>query len=439
MRKWIPLLLLVLIPACSSSTSVPPPAGEEAPLAVRLAWLAEVFEAGDLTEQEYRSTFTSEYTSNVDFEEFRAVVSEIAARGRGWDLPEYERRETYSATAVIRSADGTGIRVDITVESTIPHLISGLRLQPAESPRLDDPPADLESLGGRLEGLVPLYLFQVLELAGGECRAVHSDGVEGPVPVGTTLAWYVLAAITEAVEAGELAWDDEVEVEEDLKSVPTGILHRQPAGTTLSLREFAELMIAFADNTAFDHLLALVGREAVEESLTRYGMTEPGVNRPFPSTRQITAVKLSPDEELAAAWDGGSPQDRERALAAVADVAAADLPVASFVSPRYPDSVGWFATAADLCRLLGHLVALGPPVSQILAINPGIPPDGDYQVIAFKGAAEPGMVAMTWLIELEGSGRRVVIGSVVDPENAFDRLEATLLLARGRDLAAALP
>ncbi|MGH8912273.1 MAG: hypothetical protein ACRDVD_07150, partial [Acidimicrobiia bacterium] len=88
--------------------------------------------------------------------------------------------------------------------------------------------------------------------------------------------------------------------------------------------------------------------------------------------------------------------------------------------------------------VLVSLYEKGDPVDKILTINPGLPDDeGKFEAIAFKGGAEPGLVAMNWLVELPEGRRFVVAGSVVNPDAALDELEVVLLFGAIRDLVAA--
>ena len=52
-------------------------------------------------------------------------------------------------------------------------------------------------------------------------------------------------------------------------------------------------MITVSDNTATDHLMDLVGREAVEQIQLEMGHSEPTVNVPYPTTRELTILLWS--------------------------------------------------------------------------------------------------------------------------------------------------
>lgn len=426
--------------ASPTSTTVPPVDSTlaESPLDTRLAWLAAVFTAGAISEEEYGAAFTQEFIDAVPYTDFGPIVEQISAVGQDWSVGEFEERDGMEATVLLQSADGQSVRAIITLEDQVPHRIAGLLLQPGETPTLDDPPPDLESAAERLAAFGTLELA-VMEITGEGCDPVFTSGSGEPAPVASAIKLYVLAAVADAVEAGEFAWDTDVAISEDLKSVPTGVLQNEEEGATFSVRELAETMIAFSDNTGTDHLIDLVGREAVERALSDHGMEDPGRNIPFLTTMELTALKLGPGAGLATQWMEADEAGRRAILEQISDIAPADIPLSEFDEPIHPDTVEWFATPQDMCRVLADLWAMGEPVTQILTINPGLPDEeGNFESIAFKGGSEPGLVAMNWLVERPDGRRFVIAGSVVNPDEAFDQLEATLLLGAVRDLVADL-
>jgi hypothetical protein len=168
-------------------------------------------------------------------------------------------------------------------------------------------------------------------------------------------------------------------------------------------------------------------------------MENPSLNIPFMTTMELTALKLGPASGLATQWLDADEQGRRAILEQISDIGPGDIPLAEFTQPIHPDTIEWFATPADMCRVLVDLWEMGEPVTQILTINPGLPDEeGNFESIAFKGGSEPGLVAMNWLVERTDGRRFVISGSLLDAEQPLDELEAILLFGAVRDLAADL-
>ncbi len=403
----------------------------------RLDWLNGVFDAGTMSEAEYQANFTADFIDNVSYQDFLSVVQQVSTPGDEWSVVDVESRQGDNATVLLGpGSGGERIRAQISIEPTVPHRIQGLLIQPAQPPTLDNPPKDFQAAADRLGEMGNLELL-VADVSDGSCQAVFRSGPDGPAPVGSAIKLYVLGAVADAVQAGTITWDQKVAISDSLKSIPTGVLQNEDAGTEFSVREMAEAMIALSDNTATDHLINLVGRDAVEQALSDWGMAQPSLDIPFMDTMDLTALKVGPASGLATQWVGADEATRRDILAQISDITPADIPLSEFDHPIQPDKIEWFASPSDMCRVLVGLYGRGDPLTKILTINPGIPDDaGDFSIVAFKGGSEPGLVAMNWLVELQDGRRFVVAGSLVNPDESFDQLQATLLFGAVRDLVA---
>ena len=83
---------------------------------------------------------------------------------------------------------------------------------------------------------------------------------------------YALLTLYAAASRGELSLDDEITMRaSDVWAEGTGVLYRYPVGTTMSLRECAELMIKESDNTAEVMLNRYLGEANIEAELRRAG------------------------------------------------------------------------------------------------------------------------------------------------------------------------
>jgi len=197
-------------------------------------------------------------------------------------------------------------------------LIGGLYVRPAPVPR---PRAELEEelLGfGGAWGLASLLLDadgNALELF----EAYSSNDEERPFALGSTFKLWVLAELARRIGRGEIAWEDEIAIRDDWKSLPSGTMQDLPADTRVPVRRMAEQMIGISDNTATDHLLLTLGREAIEARLQEFACTTPALNRPFLTTRDMFLLKSVKVDQRARVFPSGKLGEAARAWAAASD------------------------------------------------------------------------------------------------------------------------
>jgi hypothetical protein len=417
----------------TTTTITPPPAPFD--VQTEIDWFVEILNGEELGVDEYESRFADEFRQQVSFEAIQPILDEFRP---GAPFTVVDRSgEGARGEAVIESA--TGRRARILAELNDRTQFSTLLIQPTEAPTLDDPPTSVGEAFDRLAGLGQVRA-STAELVDGSCGPIDSVSSGEPAPLGSVFKLYVLAALGDAVAAGDVAWDDTVIVQEDLKSIPTGELQDRESGSEVTVLETAQLMISISDNTAADHLIALLGRGTVETTQSRYGNTTPELNTPFLTTREFAALKVGPASGLRdPQWIEGDEAERRAILSQISDMAPADISVQDWVDPVDPDTVEWFASPDDLCDLALDVIDLSetvPEIGQILEMNPGVPAEaGTWDRVWFKGGSEPGLLAVWWGTEVDG---RVFVtsGSVVNPEEAFDPDLAVLLFAAARDLSA---
>jgi hypothetical protein len=414
-----------------TTTTIPAPADVQS----AIDWFVSILNGDELAEADYESRFSEEFRQQVPFASgFQPILDQFRPEG---PFSVVERSgDAAKGEALIESADGTRARVLAELDES--NRFSGLLIQPAEPPALDDPPETIEESYSRLAEMGTLRAMAA-EVVDGECRVVEQVGASEPAPLGSIFKLYVLAALGEAVKNGDVAWSHEIVIEDHLKSVPSGVLQDRPVGETITVLETAELMITISDNTATDHIMNLLGRETVEGALADYGNKTPELNTPLLNTKEFTALKIGPASGLTIQWLEGDEETRRSILAQISDITPGDLPLKEWVEPIQPDQLEWFAAPEDLCTLAVRLEALTdsvPEIGDILAQNPGIPADGGmWDTIWFKGGSEPGLLSAWFVTRTEGR-TYVTTGSVVNPDVAFDGEEAILLFAAARDLLA---
>jgi hypothetical protein len=282
-------------------------------------------------------------------------------------------------------------------------LINWLRISPA----LAGPsPATWAGVDAAVESVAPQVRLLVADVTGGSCQPVHGLDPGTAAPLAAVFKLYVLDALGQAVAAGKVGWNQPLTVTAPLKSLPPGELQDEPDGTRVSVLEAAAAMTSLSDNTATDMLIHLLGRPAVEAALTQTGMADPALDRPFLTTREIFTLKLGHWPALARRYLAADEVGRRALLASTVDRAPLPAVAAAgaWIAPRAVNSLEYFASASDLCRVYADLAALArrpglAPISQVLSLNDdGLQLDPvQWRTTWFKGGSEPGVLTLAFM------------------------------------------
>jgi hypothetical protein len=263
------------------------------------------------------------------------------------------------------------------------------------------------------------------------------------MPTGSTFKLWVLATLARAVESGAASWDETMPVTRADRSSPDGEVYALADGTPVTLRRLAELMISISDNTATDHLIARLGRPAIENTLRELGISTADRNTPFLSTAELFRLKFV-DPALGGRYVAITDAEERRAFldGAVAETPLpwiedpAWMPPAAWGQPAFVEEIEWFATPLDLCTTFHDLDRLAAtpglePVGEILSLNPGLPfPAGAWSTIRFKGGSEPGVAMLAYWLESPAADRRVVVLGLSDDRRTFTDIDIATAAAR---------
>jgi beta-lactamase class A len=294
--------------------------------------------------------------------------------------------------------------------------------------------------------VAPRVGFLAAEIGDGRCEPVHGYYEDERLAIASTFKLYVLAELARQVQAGEVAWDEQVTVREELRSMPSGDTAFDPAGTALTVETLALRMIRDSDNTATDHLIDRLGRERVEAAFAEFGHEAPELNVPLLLTRELFVFKMYADPALVEEYLD-APDDEQRRILAddVAPVAVNPRNWGHWVGPEWVDRLEWFASPLELCRLLAHLDALADepelgPLRRILGGNRGgVFGPRAWPFAGFKGGYEAGVVNATWLLERADGRTFVVTAGFNDPAAYVNQSAVYGALPLAADLLARAP
>jgi len=258
-----------------------------------------------------------------------------------------------------------------------------------------------------------------------EGEEVFSLKKDIPLAVGSSFKLYILKALDYKIKTGELSLSDVINVEDENKSLPSGILQNWPDNEPLTISSAVNLMISISDNTATDLLIDKIGREYIEDFA-------PSTMQPFYKTREMFIIKLGKDSTFVNNFINLSVKQKRAELEKLDTVDISKLNAYIFTKPKYLQ-IEWFATTEELCKTIESLKD-----NPALSINAGILDKEDWHYIAYKGGSEPGVLNYTYLLQKKDISPLISISAtindtqdIVDNDNKF-----TILIKRIIDVLA---
>lgn len=407
----------------------------------QLAWVVRAINTRSTTLLDLGAHFTTEFFTTTSAQGLVASFSAIREAGGPLAVDRIDDETATSLVAVARGANERRVRIALSIDDGDDHRIASLHVaQAAElDPTLRAPAAVLAAA----EAIAPGGVVAVgaYDLDGPACRPMFGANTDRPMAIASLFKLYVLLALAEEVAEGRCAWDREVALRDEAMSLSP--LAARPEGERITVAELAREMIGRSDNSAADHLIALVGRARIEAEIARR-QRAPGENLPLLTTWEALWLTAAAPPATQRSYREGSVAARRAILAQIPhgkDVRA--RVEAAITASRAAElmSFGWFASADDLCDLAIALRRLSDPTAlAILRESPGPADVRDEFASGYKAGAARGLLGVAWDLERRRDGRGFFVALVVNDEGvAFDRNEAFYLLGAARALVARWP
>ncbi len=222
--------------------------------------------------------------------------------------------------------------------------------------------------------------------------------------VGSSFKLFILGTLIKDVNEDRRGSEDSMRLRADLQGPPHSEMADWPVNSPVTLHTLALKMISISDNTATDHLLYLLGREAIEKQMEVMIGGDAAWNIPLLSTREMTMLRDKKTGMLGKEYDKLDIAGRRKFLAmhfqGVPNYEALDFDAGAYTVAE------WYATPLDMARALNwiHLhTAEGLPASEILRIltvEPKLEYDAkDWPCVGFKGGSEDQLLAGNWLLQ----------------------------------------
>ncbi|MCT2582624.1 class A beta-lactamase-related serine hydrolase [Actinophytocola gossypii] len=406
------LVLVALVVPSAPAVASPPATAEE-----QLAWFVDASARAPVSEAEQRAHLSAEFLAAIGgpaaFNETLTGLGPLTL-DRIVDSSPASLQAVLSDFLVVLAVDDAGL---VSTLQLTPHVPS---------------PQSWSELDSRLRTLAPQVSFTTSSVDDG-CRPIHEVDGNRARPLGSAFKLYVLSALGRAVADGRASWDQNLPIRDEWKSLPSGVLQDRPAGTPVTLREHANLMISISDNTATDHLVHFLGRRAVLREMTAHG-NDRDRNKPLLTTRELFTLKGFRYPALADTYLS-FPRGLRAALLPVLNEVPRER-IVPWTEPRDIGSIEWFGSPTDMCRILAGLRSLDDPaVATAMSISDGqIGLDRDeFPTVWFKGGSEPGVLTVNYLARTADG--RTLVSSVMlaDPDGALDPsiTPKAIALARG--------
>jgi beta-lactamase class A len=285
-----------------------------------------------------------------------------------------------------------GAQQELRIHTQDDTLVDGFDLTtlPPKISSFSDVDAVLRKTGAR-------YSWQATKVNDGQCDRVAGANTDLSLPLASIFKLYVLDAVSDAIKAGTLSWDDQLTVTDKGKAVGSSM--DLAVGDQISVRTAAEKMIATSDNMATDMLIEKVGPQAIDNALVNTGHHDPAAMTPFPTMYELFTVAWGrPD--LREQWKHGTPEDRAAMLQQANSSTYQPDPFLAHV-PASEIGAEWYGSADDICRvhvaLQAGAVGAATPVKKILDTGTGVNLDrNDWPYLASKAGGLPGDLTFSW-------------------------------------------
>jgi beta-lactamase class A len=391
-------------------------------VAMRLNDVCSIFAGKSV---QFDTIFTSRFLEKVPPMQLRMIVTQVTAEsGPCSSIRVTDQRSSYQVFAEGSTTGGWLLPFTLTVETTPPHRIAGLYVRPPVKPTVD-----INSVVEDFKALPGKTSLMVADLTSGITLASHASSER--LPIGSTFKLYVLGELLTSMHK----WEDVTRIDSSLYSLPSGSLQTWPHGSPITLHTLACQMISVSDNTATDHLLQVLGADAVMRGQAMLGHSAPEVNDPFLSTREMFLLKFCDQGRYARAYAQAEPSKRREILRLVKDTfALSDVSISS--TPVLPDSVEWFASTAEIVRALdwfkmASTTKEGAAALEILEINPGLMLDRTkWKRVCYKGGSETGVINMSYLLQNTEGKWFALSASWTNPQSSVDELKFSGLVER---------
>ena len=396
-----------------------------------------------------RASFAPTFLADVPEAKLREIAQQLRAQlGKAVGVGAFTPTSATEGSLRMSFVKGTAKMV-LAVEPGPHGQIIGLHITDvgnagaADIASLDGVALAISALAGQSGPSQTGFIVADLAHPGSALAAVAPDQ---PLAVASSFKLVILAELVREVNAGTRGWGEKITL--DGSELPAGGFNQLPAGAKIPLRKLAEEMIRISDNSATDILIRTLGRQNIEAMQDQLGWRHAAANRPFLTTLEAFKLKGVGAGALGQRY---LAQD-EAGRRAMLDGEVARTPASAIggnlagEGPKMIGALEWFASPADLVRVMGWLNAQqathgGKEALRIMALNPGpgSAVTSQFAYVGYKGGSEPGVVSLTLLLRAKDGGAKVVSASWNNIQAPVNELTLVSLVSRAAEILAGTP
>lgn len=283
----------------------------------------------------------------------------------------------------------------------------------------------------------------------GQCTAQVDRNANQLRATGSIFKTWILGAVARAVAEGALDPQTTIPLVAS-KLALAGTINSEPPGTVFTLMDMAELMMGISDNTATDHLHALVGRDLIEQVVDDFAFSQPDVLKPFLNVSEQFSLYFSFPLATAMNYVNGSESYQRQFLQNQIE------PITPVMGGPYANteiflSGTWRATPMDICRAFAHLRTLPQGsdaiglVDHALGASTAQPEVRDHwDRVWYKGGSLDGsaghyVLTHAWMLENAGEDPWVVIAMSNNSTGGIDEYKVQSVTGRILELLSQMP
>ena len=396
-------LLWALAPLAAAAQPTETPAAAVTTFDLRAAQLVDLL-SGKIAFADY---FDPSFQTAVPEAQFQAITAKLIAQyGPPVAVDSATSPNGRAGIVMLRFGKGVGT-IALEVGPGEGARVTGLRI--TDFTMADD---SFDRIAAEIAALPGTAGFLVAEIDGATIRPIAAAEPDRQFAIGSTFKLYILDELAAQVEAGQRKWSDVVPLSHF--SFSSAATANWPKDTPVTLQTLANWMISVSDNGATDTLIHLLGRERIEARMRGTGHSDPSRNIPFLTTVEAFALKGDNFASERTAFVAADDKAQRKLIANNRGrLILANVDGVSFSgSPRFIDSLEWFASPNDIARAFIDLRARKSDTTMAaMAINNGVGPGAakGWSYLGYKGGSELGVLSMSLLGQREADGKWFVV------------------------------